>query len=100
MEEGERKICLAEPTLELMEETLLQVQMKLLEKTEALEALEAEEEKEAMVEEEMEAAEAVIIPLLIVQEQMEVSVEMAVMGAAADAAEEEASPLITTNKQE
>ena len=47
MEEGEQKLCLVEPTLELMEEPPLQIQMQLLEKMEGGEALEAEEDAEA-----------------------------------------------------
>ena len=46
MEAGEQKLCLVEPTLELMEEMPLQVQVQLLEKMEGGEALEAEEEAE------------------------------------------------------
>ena len=42
MEEGEQKLCLAEPTLELTEEAPLQVQVQLLEKMEGGGALEAE----------------------------------------------------------
>ena len=53
MEEGEQKLCLVEPTLELMEEMPLQVQMQLLEKMEGGEALAAE----VVVE---EAAELVV----------------------------------------
>ena len=48
--EGEHKLCLVEPTLELAEKTPLQVQVQLLEKMEGGEALEAEEEQEALVE--------------------------------------------------
>ena len=75
MVEGEQKLCLAEPTLELMENILLQIQMQLMEEMEALEVLAAEVEKEAKVE-------MVIIPL--VKEQMEVSAELVVMGAEAE----------------
>ena len=50
MEEGEQKLCLVEPTLELMEEMPLQVQMQLREKMEGGEALAAE----VVVEEEAE----------------------------------------------
>ena len=42
MEEGEQKLCLVEPTLELTEKTPLQVQLQLLEKMEGGEALAAE----------------------------------------------------------
>ena len=51
MEEGEQRLCLAEPTLELMEEVLLQVQVQLLEVMEGGEALEVEGEAEALAEE-------------------------------------------------
>ena len=71
MEEGERKLCLVEPTLELTEEVPLQVQMQLVEAMEALEALEAGEEAEALVE--------VLTPNLLVQQEMEVMVELVVM---------------------
>ena len=42
MEEGEQRLCLVEPTLELTEKIPLQVQMQLLEKMEGGEALAAE----------------------------------------------------------
>ena len=42
MEVGEQKLCLVEPTLELVEKTPLQVQMQLLENKEGGEALAAE----------------------------------------------------------
>ena len=48
--EGEQKLCLAEPTLELLENLLLQVQTQLLEEMQDLEALAAEVEVEALVE--------------------------------------------------
>ena len=50
MGEGEQRLCLVEPTLELAEETPLQVQMQLLEKMEGGEALEAGEEVEEAAE--------------------------------------------------
>ena len=50
MVEGEQKVCLVEPTLELMEEMPLQVQVQLLEKMEDGEALAAEVAAEVMVE--------------------------------------------------
>ena len=50
MAEEEQKLCLAEPTLELTEEALLQVQMQLLEKMEGGEALAAEVAAEEVVE--------------------------------------------------
>ena len=43
MEEGEQKLCLVEPTLELAEKAPLKVQMQLLEEMEGGEALAAEE---------------------------------------------------------
>ena len=76
MEEGEQKLCLVEPTLELMEKTPLQVQMQLLEKMGGGEALAAEDEPEVMV-----VRETLI---LIHQEQMEAAVELVVMEAAAE----------------
>ena len=78
MEEGEQKVCLAEPTLELGEKTPLQVQMQLTEKMEGGEALEAE----AAVEE-REAQSATNILLLPSQQEMEAAVELVVMEAAA-----------------
>ena len=51
MVEGEQKLCLVEPTLELMEETPLQVQVQLLEKMEGGEALAAEAVLEEAAEE-------------------------------------------------
>ena len=73
MEEGERKLCLVGVPLELTEETALQVQMQLLELMEDREALEAGEEAEALVE--------VVPPNLLLQQEMEVLAEMAVMEA-------------------
>ena len=77
MEEGEQKLCLVEPTLELLAETPLQVQVQLMEEMEDMEALGAEEEEEA-------AEEAETFLLLIIQGQMEVSVELVVMEAVAE----------------
>ena len=74
MEEGERKLCLAEPTLELTEETPLQVQMQLLEEMQDMEALEVEVEL-------ADSEETVLYSLLIVQQQKEVMVELEVMEA-------------------
>ena len=42
MEEGEQKLCLVEPTLEIKEKAPLQVQMQVMEKMEGGEALVAE----------------------------------------------------------
>ena len=47
MGEGEQRLCLVEPPLELMEETPLQVQMQLLEEMQDMEALVVEEVMEA-----------------------------------------------------
>ena len=84
MVEGEQKLCLAEPTLELVEKVLLQVPVQLMEEMEALEALEAEEEWEEEVE------TAIRLPF---QRQMEVSVEQEVMVEAAEEVEAEATPI-------
>ena len=73
MEEGERKLCLAEALLELTEEMVLQVQVQLPEEMEHREALVAEEEVEALVE--------VATPKLLIQQEMEVLAELAVMEA-------------------
>ena len=48
MVEGEQKLCLVEPTLELTEKAPLQVQMQLMEKMEGGEALAAEVVLEAL----------------------------------------------------
>ena len=50
MAEGEHELCLAEPMLELEEETPLQVQVQLMEEMQDMEALGAAEVLEAMVE--------------------------------------------------
>lgn len=76
--EGEQKLCLVEPTLEIMGETLLQIQMELMGAMEDGEALAAAEEVGA------EEAEETLI-LLEIMEEMEVSVEREVMEAAAEA---------------
>ena len=81
MEEGEQKLCLVEPTLELTEEMEVQVQLQLLELMEDGEALEAEEGAEARVD-------GVVI-LEVRQEQMQVLVELVVMEAAAEQGEKE-----------
>ena len=77
MEEGEQKLCLVEPTLELTEETPLQVQMQLLEKMEDGEASEAEEEREVWVD--------IVLFLLIIQPLLEVVAELVAMEVAAEA---------------
>ena len=78
MEEGERKLCLVEDTLELGEKRALQVQMQLLEKMEGGEALAAE-----AVAGEKVAQSATNIPLLSSQQEMEVMVELVAMEAEA-----------------
>ena len=74
MGEGEQKVCLAEPTLEIMEEMPLQVQMQLLGAMEDGEALEAEAAAEALVE-------VATIPLN--QQEKGATAELVVMAAAA-----------------
>ena len=78
MEEGEQRLCLVEPTLELTEKTPLQVQMQLMEKMEGGEALAAE-----VVLGDKVAQSATNIPLLPSQQEMEVMVELVVMEAEA-----------------
>ena len=93
--EGEQKLCLVEPTLELGEKTLLQVQMQLMEEMEDGEALAAE----AVLE---EVEELVLhLPLLFIQQEMEVAAELVVMEAEVDAeAVEGALCLVATILQE
>ena len=78
--EGEQKLCLVEPTLELTEKAPIQVQVQLLEEMEALEALAAEEEEEALVEG-VGLIQILLLVLVINQEQMQVLVELVVMEA-------------------
>ena len=94
MEEGEQKLCLVEPIMELTEKTPLQVQMQLLEKMEALEALGAEEGAEAMVE------MVGIVQIILHQEQMEVAVELVVMEAVAEQGAKEGMLLTALQQQE
>ena len=96
MEEGEQKVCLAEPTLELMEEKPLQVQVQLMEEMQDMEALAAEEVLEAKVE------VVIIISLKILkhQEQMEAAEEREVMGAVAVEEEEEVALLLPLQELE
>ena len=86
MEEGEQKLCLAEPALEIVERGLLQVQMQLMEEMQALEALAAEAVLEARAEVVIIIQMFLRLPLLtlllINQEQMEAVVEREVMEAA------------------
>lgn len=77
--EGEQKLCLAEVKLEPLEEELLKVQMQLLEEMQALEALAAAADVEALVEEVL-----LLVHLPLDTEQMEVSVEREVMEVAAE----------------
>ena len=96
MEEGEQKLCLVEPTLELMEKTPLQIHLQLVEKMEGGEALAAEEGAEAMVE--MAMIIHLLLLLLTDQEQMQLSVELEVM---VEAAEQEAlEGIVMTTLQE
>ena len=88
MEEGEHKLCLVEVPLELMEETLLQVQVQLLEEMEHREALEAEA---ALGE---EADSALCLPPLLIQEEMEASVQQEVMEAEAVEVEVEGASIL------
>ena len=77
--EVEHELCLVEPPLELMEEVLLQVQMQVMEEMQDMEALEVG----VVLEEAVETHTKTLILLLIIQEEMEVSVEQEVMGAVA-----------------
>ena len=92
MGEGEQKLCLVEPTLELGEETPLQVQMQLMEAMEDGEALVAEEEAEAGADTDTVQG----LPHLLCQEQMEQMEEVAelVVMEAAAVAEAEAVVVI------
>ena len=95
MEEGEQKLCLAEPPLELGEKMLLQVQVQLLEEMQDMEALEAEEEGEALVG-------SVIMSqvILLDQEQLEVKAEREVMGAVVEQEAQEGLVLVALREQE
>ena len=79
MAEVEVKLCLVEVPLELMEEEM-----------QDMEALEAEEDREAMVG----------IPLLLLQQGREVSAEREVMGAAVEQEAEEGRLVRTLREQE
>ena len=96
MEEGEQKLCLVELTLELMEETPLQVQVQLMEKMEGGEALEAGEE----VEDGADKGTARRIPSLIFTEGMGAAVELVVMGAAVELVVLEAAAIFTAPVKE
>ena len=93
--EGEQKLCLAEPTLELLENLLLQVQTQLLEEMQDLEALAAEVEVEALVE-----RGGGIQVVLLNQEQMEATVEREVMEAVAEEGATEGELLVALQEQE
>lgn len=95
MVEGEQKLCLAEPTLEVMEETPPQVQTQLLEEMQVLEALAAEAEVEALVE-----RVGIIQMVLLNQEGMEATVEREVMEAVAEEGATEGELLIALQEQE
>ena len=96
MEEGERKVCLVEPTLELGEKIPLQVQMQLAEKMEGGEALAAEAEVEEKV-----AQSAINIPLPPSQQEMEAVAELVAMEAeAAEVVMEGASSLKALIKEQ
>ena len=90
MGEGEQKLCLVEPTLELMENRLLQVQMQLTEKMEDGEALAAEAAAEEKV-----AQSATNILLIPSQQEMEAAVEQEVMEAVVEAVEREGASFLT-----
>ena len=97
--EGEQKLCLVEPTLELVEEVPLQVQVQLLEEMQGGEALEAEEGVEALVERVI----LIHLPLLVLvinQQQMQVMAELVVMEAVAEQGEKEDVLLIALQGQE
>ena len=99
MVEGEQKLCLVEPTLELVEEVPLQVQVQLLEEMQGGEALEAEEGVEALVERVI----LIHLPLLVLvinQQQMQVMAELVVMEAVAEQGEKEDVLLIALQGQE
>ena len=95
MEEGEHKLCLVEPLLELKEKMLLQIQMQLLEEMQVLEALGAEEDAEGT-----EDTVIMVKALPRDQEQMEALVEREVMEVAAEEEGEEEMALLTRQGQE
>ena len=80
MGEGEQKLCLVEPTLELAEKAPLKVQVQLLEGMEGGEALAAE----AVLEVEAEMVGLVLLLKTINQQQMEAAVGQEVMEAVAE----------------
>ena len=88
MEEGEQKLCLVEPTLELTEEMPLQVQVQLTEEMQDMEALVAE-----VVQEEEEDS-VLCLPLLLIQQEMEVMAELEAMEAAVVQEEEEGASIL------
>ena len=90
MVEGEQRLCLVEPTLEIMEEVPLQVQMQPLGAMEGGEVLAAVAVAVAVVE------SAHRLPLIINQEEMEAVVELVVMEAAAEAEVWEGALLLKT----
>ena len=94
MEEGEQKLCLVEPTLELAEKAPLQVQVQLLEEMEGGEALAAEEGVVALVE------WVGLVHLVVSQEQMQVMEGREVMEAVAEQVALEGRLLIVLQGQE
>ena len=88
MVEEERKLCLVGVPLELTEETPLQVQMQLLEEMEDREALAAEVVLEVM------ADTVLCLPLILIQQKMEVSAELVVMEAAAAVEDREGASML------
>lgn len=92
--EGEQKLCLAEPTLEMGEETPPQVQVQLLEEMQDLEALAAEVVQEALVE-----VVGIIQVVLLNQEQMEATVEREVMEAEVEKVVMEGLPMKALQEQ-
>ena len=101
MGEGAQKLCLVEPTLELMEKVPLKVQVQLLEEMEGGEALAAEEDAEALVEG-VGVIQMFLLLLIntINQEQMEAVVELVVMEAVVEQGALEGGLVIALQGQE
>ena len=99
MVEGEQKLCLVEPTLELAEKAPLKVQVQLMEEMQDMEALAAGEEVEGVVE----GVGLIHLPLLVLvinQEQMQVLAELVVMEAVVEQGALEGMLLIALQGQE
>lgn len=94
--EEEQKLCLAEPTLELLEKLLLQVQTQLLEEMQDLEALAAEVVQEATVE--VVCMQQHLLNLN--QEEREATVEREVMEAVAEEGAKEGEVVAALQEQE